>query len=179
MTICVAAPIVQAPGNSRRRGYFGWFQFSNRSFLFSKTRAATCVIVWPSMNKTCLIGESDPFIAQLLRRFSEESGLNPVQARVGQDLLKLAREQPPDLIVLEPELPGRMRGWEAIEAMRTEPGLAGTPVVTCSWLQAADAAVLIGTAHGHLQKPELHYQDFLAVLRAIDIEAGPRSSSKE
>jgi CheY-like chemotaxis protein len=131
------------------------------------------------MNKTCLIGESDPFIAQLLRRFSEENGLNPVQARVGQDLLKLAQEQPPDFIILDPELPGRMRGWEAVEAMRTEPRLRNTPLITCSWLQAADAAALVGAAHGHLQKPELHYQDFLAVLSTIDTELGPRSNTEE
>jgi DNA-binding response OmpR family regulator len=119
------------------------------------------------MNRHCLIGEADPFIAQLLRRFSEESGLNPVQARVGQDVLRLAHERMPGIIIIEPELPGKLRGWEAIQAMRAEPDLQSTPVITCSWLPAADAATLVGPVDGHLQKPELHYQDFLAVLRAI------------
>ena len=119
------------------------------------------------MDRTCLIGESDPFIAQLLRRFSEESGLRPVQARVGQDVLKLAQEQPPELVIIEPELPGTVRGWEAIQALRAKPDLCGTPVITCSWLRAADAATLVGAADGHLQKPDLHYQDFVAVLCAV------------
>jgi len=127
------------------------------------------------MNKTCLIGESDPFIAQLLRRFSEKSGLDLVEARVGQDVLRLAREQSPELIIIEPELPGEVRGWEAIQAMRAEPGLRSTPVITCSWLHAADAAALVGTADGHLQKPELHYRDFLAVVRAIGVVPGSRT----
>lgn len=130
------------------------------------------------MNKTCLIGESDPFIAQLLRRFSEESGLAPVRARVGQDVLSLAQQRSPALVIVEPELPGTLRGWEAIQALRTEPGLRDIAVITCSWLPAADAAALVGTADGHLQKPELHYEDFLAVLRAVGIEPGPRTMAQ-
>jgi DNA-binding response OmpR family regulator len=122
------------------------------------------------MGGICLIGESDPFIAQLLRRFSEESGLDPVQARVGQDVLSLAQQQPPELVIIEPDLPGKLRGWEAIDAMRREPRLRSTPVITCSWRRAADAAELVHSADGHLQKPELHYDDFLAMLRAIGIE---------
>jgi CheY-like chemotaxis protein len=98
---------------------------------------------------------------------------------VGQDLLKLAQEQPPDLIILEPELPGRMRGWEAVEAMRMEPHLRSTPLITCSWLQTADAAALVGSADGHLQKPELHYRDFLAVLRAVGVVPDPGMNTKE
>jgi DNA-binding response OmpR family regulator len=69
------------------------------------------------MGKICLIGESDPFIAQLLRRFSEKSGLEPMLARVGQDVLSLARQKSPELIIIEPDLPGKLRGWEAIHAM--------------------------------------------------------------
>jgi len=122
------------------------------------------------MARICLIGESDPFIAQLLRRFSEESGFKPLQARVGQDVLSLARQQPPELVIIEPDLPGKLRGWEAIHAMRKEPRLCTTPVITCYWRLAADAAELVHSADGHLQKPELHYDDFLAMLKAIGIE---------
>jgi two-component system copper resistance phosphate regulon response regulator CusR len=130
------------------------------------------------MARICLIGESDPFIAQLLRRFSEESGFDPLQARVGQDVLSLAREQPPELVIIEPDLPGKLRGWEAIQAMRMEPRLRSTPVITCSWRHAADAAKLVQSAGGHLQKPELHYEDFLTMLRAIGIEPDRTNSSR-
>jgi hypothetical protein len=37
-------------------------------------------------------------------------------------------------------------------------------VLTCSWLSEADALALTGDADGHLQKPELHYEDFVAAL---------------
>jgi DNA-binding response OmpR family regulator len=135
------------------------------------------------MSRICLIGESDPFIAQLLRRFSEESGLEPLQARVGQDVLSLARQQQPELVIIEPDLPGKLRGWEAIDAMRKEPGLHATPVITCSWRQAAEAAELVHSADGHLQKPELHYDDFLAMLKSIGIQSdhsiSPRSDGND
>lgn len=131
------------------------------------------------MNKICLIGESDPFIAQLLWRFSAASGLVPVQAQLGQDVLRLAQEQAPELVIIEPELPGEVRGWQAIHALRAEPGLNDIPVITCSWLQAADANALVGNSRGHLQKPELHYRDFLAMLCAIGIEPSSRTPTKE
>lgn len=155
------------------------FQFSKRAFLFCKTARPEVWYCFIGMNRTCLIGEADPFIAQLLRRFSEESGLVPVQARVGQDVVKLAQEQAPELVIIEPELPGKVRGWQAIHALRAAPGLHDTPVITCSWLQAADANALVGVAGGHLQKPELHYQDFLTVLRAIGVKPSPRTPTKE
>ena len=45
--------------------------------------------------KTCVIGEADPFIARLLKRFAAESGLQTVVARVGQDVVELARQVKP------------------------------------------------------------------------------------
>lgn len=131
------------------------------------------------MNRTCLIGESDPFIARLLRRFSEESGLDPIQARLGQDVLRLAQAEPPEFVIIEPELPGKLRGWEAVQAMREEPALHDTPVITCSWLTADDAAALVGAADGHLQKPEIRYHDFLMALSAIGLDPISRMTRKE
>jgi len=124
------------------------------------------------MSKTCLIGESDPFIARLLLRFSEKSGLDPIQARVGEEVLRLAQERPPCVIIVDPELPGRLRGWEAVHSLRQDSGLRHAAVITCSWLPAAQAAALVGVTKGHLQKPDLYYRDFLAMLEAIGLQPG-------
>jgi CheY-like chemotaxis protein len=122
------------------------------------------------MTATCLVGEADPFLARLLERFGEASGLTMVRAKAGQDLLLLVRSLRPDVIIVEVELPGTLRGWEAIRAAKSEPGLANIPVITCSWLTQAEARALTGDAVAHLQKPDLHYADFTRALASAGID---------
>lgn len=117
----------------------------------------------------CLIGEADWFLAQLLRRFGEASGFQVAHAKAGQDLLAMARDLRPEVIIVETELPGTLRGWEAIEALQAEPELCHIPVVTCSWCAMDEAQALVPTAAGHLQKPDLHYKDFLAALAGAEV----------
>ena len=121
------------------------------------------------MTTTCLIGEADPFLARLLERYGEASGLTVVRAKVGQELLNLARALKPDIIIVDPELPGTLRGWEAVRAVRSESTLEHIPVLTCSWLSEADAYALAGDADSHLQKPDLHYEDFVAALASVGL----------
>jgi len=122
------------------------------------------------MTATCLVGEADPFLARLLERFGEASGLTMMRAKAGQDLLVLARTLRPDVIIVEVELPGTLRGWEAIRAVKSEEALARIPVITCSWLTQAEACDLTGDAVAHLQKPDLHYADFTRALASAGID---------
>jgi CheY-like chemotaxis protein len=131
-----------------------------------------------SMTATCLIGEADPFLARLLERFGSASGLTVVWAKVGQELLNLAQALKPDIIVVDPELPGTLRGWEALRTIGADSGLAHIPVLICSWLSEADALALAGDADGHLQKPELHYEDFVAALAGAGLNTGAPSDGQ-
>lgn len=127
------------------------------------------------MSGHCIIGEADSFICMLLTRFAREVGLQPVQARVGEEVCPLAQQIHPSLILLDPELPGSLRGWEAARELRTGAEFRRVPIVSCSWLNECDARALIADANAYLQKPELHYEDFLAALRLAGI-AGGRAS---
>ncbi len=117
----------------------------------------------------CIIGEADVFISALLARFAEERGLRPVHACVGEDVFPLARQVHPLVIFLDCELPGRVRGWEAAEALKADGELSCIPIISCSWLNEQDAQALIDGAVAYLRKPDLHYDDFLAALRLADI----------
>jgi CheY-like chemotaxis protein len=117
----------------------------------------------------CIIGEADVFISALLARFAEERGLRPVHARVGEDVFPLARQVHPLVVFLDCELPGRIRGWEAAQALKADGELSRVPIVSCSWLTEQDAHALIGDAVAYLRKPDLHYDDFLAALRLAEI----------
>jgi len=129
------------------------------------------------MSGHCIIGEADSFICMLLTRFAREVGLQPEQARVGEDVCPLAQQIHPSLILLDPELPGSLRGWEAARGLRIDAELSRVPIVLCSWLNECDARALIADANAYLQKPELHFEDFLAALRLAGI-AGGRASHR-
>ena len=119
--------------------------------------------------KTCVIGEADPFIARLLKRFAAESGLQTVVAPAGQDVVELTRQVKPVVIIMEAELPGTIRGWEAVRALRADREICNIPVIICSWLQEANVDALVGEVAGHLLKPELLYTDFEAALREAGV----------
>lgn len=122
------------------------------------------------MPSLCVIGESDPFIAQLLQRFAEKSGLQVRRVMTSQDILELVRESEPAVVILDAELPGSLLGWEVIRSLRAEPKTSTLPVISCSWLSKAKANDLMGPLAGHLQKPDLFYEDFLIALQNAGIQ---------
>lgn len=126
------------------------------------------------MSPICLIGESDPFLARLLSRFCEASGLVVIRAQVGEEFTALARAERPDLMLLDVELPGEQRGWEAIAALRDDLSGNEVPVIAFSWLPRPDALALMPDCAAYLQKPDLHYDDFVAALK----EAGFASAQR-
>lgn len=131
------------------------------------------------MPAICLIAEADPFIANLLLRFAEESGVRAVRARTGTELQALVNQLHPHVLIVEPELPGEQRGWEVVRALRAGASAAGTnstpnpvaapAVISCSWLEKAAVDQLLGAVSWHLQKPNLYYCDFVQALRAAGV----------
>jgi len=126
------------------------------------------------MASTCLIAEADPFIANLLLRFAEESGLHSARARTGQEILALAQRIHPDVLIVEPELPGELRGWEAVRAIRSNGTIGSMAVISCAWLERGEACKLIGDVTWHLQKPDLYYSDFVKALEAAGVAVEDR-----
>ena len=122
------------------------------------------------MPQICVIGESDPFIAQLLQRFAEKSGLQVERGTTGQEVLDLVRRSEPVVVIVDAELRGSVLGWELIRRLRGEPKTSALPVISCSWLSKAKAIELMGPIAGHLQKPDLFYEDFLAALQKAGVQ---------
>lgn len=80
-----------------------------------------------------LIVDDDPGTVQALGRMLD--GVGSLRfACSGAEALRLARAQPPDLVLLDAEMPG-MNGFEVCHAMKADPALAG-------------AAVIFVTSHG-------------------------------
>jgi CheY-like chemotaxis protein len=126
----------------------------------------------PIHSRLCILGEGDPFLARLLQRFAEKCGFRVRQALTGEDVLAGSQLEPPRLILLDPELPGKIRGWEAVHELRANPQTRPIPVILCSWLLEADVRELVGEELPYLQKPDLHFEEFSAALDRAGISPG-------
>jgi len=79
--------------------------------------------------KRILVIEDDPDIALSLRHTLEREGEFSVDdARDGAEGLRCALDRPPDLVLLDVNLPG-MDGFEVCRHLRKDPATAATPVI--------------------------------------------------
>lgn len=74
-----------------------------------------------------LIADDEPAIVEVIASTLEDEGHRVTTARDGQDALRLLREDPPCLAILDLMMP-RMNGWQLRQAMLDEPMLADIPV---------------------------------------------------
>lgn len=74
-----------------------------------------------------LVVDDEPDIRQLLRIFFERLGYAVTLAADGQFAVEQARRQPPDLIVMDIQMP-RKSGLEAVRELRDDPRFASTPI---------------------------------------------------
>jgi CheY-like chemotaxis protein len=120
------------------------------------------------MFKTILIAATDPNIIYLLQRYAEASGFQVVSSDQGNQLLHLAQETQPALILLEVEaLEG---AWQAsLHALKSEQTTQHIPVVAHSCYEYIDCSQENAIA-GTLQKSVM-YSDFVAMLEKIGIRA--------
>jgi CheY-like chemotaxis protein len=128
------------------------------------------------MKLLCIVAESNPFIIKLLKRFAEKSGLDTQVVQVGQDVYELARQKDPAVIVIDPELPGKVRGWDVIRLLREDDQTKRIPVIACTWMEEIDLRKMAGDVSSRLQKPEMHYRDFVGALRKAGISPMKQST---
>jgi two-component system, OmpR family, response regulator len=83
------------------------------------------------MAKTILVCDDQPTLRTLVRAALSEGDYSIVEARDGDEALRLVRSVRPDLVVLDMVMPGRS-GLDVIEEIRFDARLSRTPVVLCS-----------------------------------------------
>jgi CheY-like chemotaxis protein len=114
-----------------------------------------------------LIIEDDVTCLYLWRRYMEKSGFRAISTPEGKMALDMARQEKPDLVVLDILLPDA-DGWDVLRALKTDPSTRHIPVLVCSALYEESQSLSRG-ADGYLQKPVM-YDDFLAALSSIGIK---------
>jgi len=86
------------------------------------------------------------------QRALERVGYEVICAEDGESALRIAREQPLDLILLDLMLP-KMSGLEVLQRLKTDPHTADVPVVVLSSLSEKNRAKLIEAgAEEYLEK---------------------------
>ena len=115
-----------------------------------------------------LVIEDDPDIALSLRlKLERDGGFAVRTAEDGAAGLRLAVEQPPDLVLLDVNLPG-MNGFEVCRHLRSNPATAATPVImlTARIDESDRVAGLDLGADDYITKP-FSPKEALARIRAV------------
>jgi CheY-like chemotaxis protein len=83
------------------------------------------------MPPTILIAEDYDDNRELLRLVLANANYDVREARNGQECLDLARENPPDLIMVDLSMPG-LDGWEVFRELKANSLTAHIPCVACT-----------------------------------------------
>ena len=84
-------------------------------------------------NKRILIAEDNAVNMMVMSDFLGENGYTIIKAWDGFEALKQAREQKPDLILMDIQMP-RLNGLETIKGLRAHPELASIPIIALTAL---------------------------------------------
>ncbi len=121
---------------------------------------------------TILVIDDDPSVHDLMQRVLSREGFHVITAQSGQEGLRLAREQAPDVILLDVRMPN-LNGWEVLSRLKSDPELASIPVV----MVTIDDDQALGSALGavdYLLKP-VDYDRLLTLLQPYRTDSSPHS----
>lgn len=120
------------------------------------------------MNELILVVDDEPKIVRLARDYLERSGFRVLPVYNGADVLAAVRQEKPDLIVLDLNLPG-MDGLDVCRALRRMAGVAGAVPIIMLTARAEEADRLIGLEVGaddYIVKP-FSPRELVARARAV------------
>jgi signal transduction histidine kinase/DNA-binding response OmpR family regulator len=127
------------------------------SSVSSQTAVATEELpreLLPGFGKRVLLADDNADMRDYVRRLLEAQGYAVETAEDGEVALASARRSPPDLVLTDVMMP-KLDGFGVLRGIRTDPKLAGTPVLMLSARAGEEAKVqaLDAAADDYLAKP--------------------------
>ena len=112
-----------------------------------------------------LIVEDQPLNRKLLRDVLQAKGYRTLEVETGEEGGRLAKEQHPQLILMDIQLPG-ISGIEALKRLREDPATRATPIVavTASAMEQNKKVILAAGFDGYQSKP-IKVAEFLEAVR--------------
>jgi CheY-like chemotaxis protein len=103
------------------------------------------------MPQYILVAEDDTDLLSLVLEVLEDAGFR-VESSVGADTLKKARQDPPDLVLLDYQMPG-MDGISVAQQLRADPATSHIPIVAMTAAGRTPMVCNEMDANGCLGKP--------------------------
>lgn len=106
------------------------------------------------MPKTILIVEDNDLNMKLFNDLLQAHGYETLQTMDGRDVMKLAREHRPDLIIMDIQLP-EISGLEVTKMLKADEELKDIPViaVTAFAMKGDEEKIREGGCEGYIAKP--------------------------
>ena len=106
------------------------------------------------MSKTILIVEDNDLNMKLLNDLLQAHGYSTLQTMDGRDVIKIAREHNPDLILMDIQLP-KISGLEVTKMLKADDDLKSIPViaVTAFAMKGDEEKIREGGCEGYIAKP--------------------------
>ena len=103
---------------------------------------------------TVLVADDSLVVRSVVRSRLEQEGYRVIEAEDGDAALRQCREESPDVVLLDVEMPGRT-GHEVLTELKRDPALADIPVVFLTGRTSMEDVLsgLRGGAHDYLKKP--------------------------
>jgi CheY-like chemotaxis protein len=116
--------------------------------------------------QSILLVEDSRFLRRVNERALTNAGYQVLTAADGEEALRLASSQPPDMILLDMMLP-KLGGQQVLQALRQNPTTSPIPVVVLSSLpQANEERLMSDGAAGYVEKSRLA-QDPQALVHVV------------
>lgn len=106
------------------------------------------------MNKKVLIVEDNELNMKLFHDLLEAHGIDTMQTRDGKNVLGMVREERPDLIIMDIQLP-EISGLEVTQLLKADPDLKSIPViaVTAFAMKGDEQKIREGGCEDYISKP--------------------------
>jgi len=119
------------------------------------------------MAKTVLIVEDNELNMKLFHDLLEAHGFDTLQTRTGIEALKLARENRPDLILMDIQLP-EVSGLEVTKWIKEDESIASIPVVavTAFAMKGDEERIRQGGCEAYISKP-ISVSKFLETVKSF------------
>jgi hypothetical protein len=124
--------------------------------------AAVTASALPDGAPTVLVIDDDPTVHDLMQRFLDKEGIRMQAASSGAEGLRLAKALRPTAITLDVLMPG-MDGWTVLTALKSDPELAGIPVIMLTIVDDKHLGYTLGAAD-YLTKP-IDWERLTTILR--------------
>ena len=119
-----------------------------------------------------LVIDDDDNAQGMMRKFLEKQNLEVIQAKSGEDGLKLAAEHMPDAITLDVMMP-EMDGWEVLTALQGNEVTKNIPVIMLTMANEPDIGYSLG-ATDYLTKP-VNWSELSNILNKHRIDSDSQS----